>query len=145
MLEGEVFILLRQLPVQLESAGLEDWQNQVFLKLLISTERNCRELLRSMDHDWLSETAWIARNLLELWIWTNFCAASRENSRRFYEDALREVKGLSETLQQLGGARGVQTPDTADMIRRVASDGQARFLGLGLLELHWNPLRLRGQ
>src|SRR5580693_5298044 len=38
--------------------------------------------------------AWRARNLLELSVWSTYCAKSRENARRVYEDAGRDVRGV---------------------------------------------------
>ena len=138
MLEGEIPALLKLLYDRLQSGSFEEWHSQVLLKLLISTDRNCRELLKSLSSDWVSQTAWIARNLLELWIWTNFCAASPQNTRRFYEDALRDVNGLSESLSQIGAAVGAMEAQMARSaakarIREVASEK----LGLADLDMKY--------
>jgi hypothetical protein len=68
MLTDEIPTLVKHLYARLGSTSLETWHAQLINKLIISIEKNCQELLRSMDEEWLSETAWIARNLLELWI-----------------------------------------------------------------------------
>src|SRR3972149_6345690 len=48
--------------------------------------------------------AWRARNLLELSVWSNYCAKSRENARRVYEDAGRDVRGIFDAFIKWGAA-----------------------------------------
>jgi galactitol-specific phosphotransferase system IIB component len=55
----------------------------------------------------LPAVAWNARNLLELWIWIKYCEASRENARRFHEDALRDALGLTVSLSKMFDMRGL--------------------------------------
>lgn len=153
MLTNEIPALVKRLHTRLGSASLEAWNIQLISKLIISIEKNCQELLRSMDEEWLSETAWIARNLLELWIWANFCAASRENASRFYEDALRDVKGLCDSLNKVAAPRGLRALDADITLAQVAStklgitELDAKFLNVsdaakavGLLEDWYAPL-----
>jgi Family of unknown function (DUF5677) len=48
--------------------------------------------------------AWRARNLLELSVWSIYCAKNRENARRFYEDAGRDVHGILDAFIKWGMA-----------------------------------------
>ncbi len=48
----------------------------------------------------LSLAAFHARNLLELMIWTRYCAKSPENASRFSEDTMRDVDGLRLTMRR---------------------------------------------
>jgi hypothetical protein len=50
--------------------------------------------------------AWRARNLLELSIWCVYCTKSRENARRFYEDAGRDLLGIHDAFTRWGTATG---------------------------------------
>jgi hypothetical protein len=50
--------------------------------------------------------AWRARNLLELSVWSMYCTLSRENARRVYEDAGRDVRGIYDTFLKWGSATG---------------------------------------
>ena len=52
-----------------------------------------------------SVLAWRARNLLELSVWAMYCARSRENARRLYEDAVRDVNGIFAAFIKWGEAR----------------------------------------
>jgi hypothetical protein len=80
--------------------------------------------------------AWRARNLLELSVWCLYCSKSRENSRRLYEDAGRDVLGLFSAFTKWGTATA-QDPDWLDLFtgakqdlsKRAASDGIASLDG----------------
>lgn len=48
--------------------------------------------------------AWRARNLLELSVWSTYCAKGRENARRVYEDAGRDVRGIYDAFLGTRGA-----------------------------------------
>jgi hypothetical protein len=54
--------------------------------------------------------AWRARNLLELSVWCLYCSKSRENARRFYADAGRDVLGLFNAFTKWGTSM-TQDPD----------------------------------
>jgi hypothetical protein len=87
---------------------LEPWQRKVMVDLLRCIERNCEELLETIGKERLPAVAWIARNLLELWVWVKYCGISKDNARRFHEDALRDMKGLSETYSKICNAHGME-------------------------------------
>jgi hypothetical protein len=46
--------------------------------------------------------AWRSRNLLELSIWSTYCAKSRENARRVYEDAGRDAIDIYDAFIKWG-------------------------------------------
>jgi len=52
----------------------------------------------------VSLLAWRARNLMELSIWAVYCARSRKNARRLYEDAGRDVTGGFGAFKKWGEA-----------------------------------------
>jgi len=61
--------------------------------------------------------AWRARNLLELSVWSTYCAKSRENARRVYEDAGRDVRGIFDAFMKWGAA----TAQAADWLDPLAA------------------------
>jgi hypothetical protein len=63
-------------------------------RLETTLERNVTQLTELWGRDALAETAWIARNLLELGIWTEWCCTSNENAYRFYVEALQDHASL---------------------------------------------------
>ncbi len=85
----------------------EPWFADLVVKILLSVNRVCGDLLKTIDQETVSGAAWNSRNLLELWVWLEFCATSRENARRFYEDALRDMQGLTDALSKLHALQGI--------------------------------------
>src|ERR1700675_961436 len=74
--------LMDQYQVILSSLEcLEDWYAALLLKMIDSVLRICGDLAVAIEQEnALPATAWNARNLLELWIWTEYCSASRKNA-----------------------------------------------------------------
>jgi len=64
--------------------------------------------------------AWRARNLLELSVWSMYCAKSRDNARRLYEDAGRDELDLFKAFK----AWGTATAQSTDWIDAFTSAGQ---------------------
>jgi hypothetical protein len=65
--------------------------------------------------------AWRARNLLELSVWSNYCAKSRGNARRVYEDGVRDVRDVIDAYFNWGTA----TAQAADWLDPIATAKQA--------------------
>jgi hypothetical protein len=78
----------------------------------------------------VSLLAWRERNLLELSVWSIYCSNSRDNARRLYEDAGRDVVnlvGAFKTFSQAPGQSidwlGLLTSTKQDLIKRAAAEG----------------------
>jgi hypothetical protein len=54
------------------------------------------------------EMAWIARSLLELEIWAEYCNASEEKAQQFWQDSIRDLQELTRHFDD--------TPDSANLI-----------------------------
>jgi hypothetical protein len=101
----------------------EPWRLALTVDLVDAIERNCEQLLETMDKDRLPAAAWIARNLLELLVWVKYCGVSRENTWRFHEDALRDAKGMLEAHAKSCAAMGIENEtaaDAAQLLQQVA-------------------------
>lgn len=79
-----------------QKPAFETWYSALIVDFINGLESYCTELGETIGKERLSAAAWAARSLLELLVWINYCRASRENARRFHEDALRDVQGLIE-------------------------------------------------
>lgn len=103
---------LNQLTEILSAASIPPesaWCSELAGKLIQSVVRTGRDLLTAMDcPDALPLAAWNARNMVELAVWTRYCGQSERNARRFYEDALRDMKGIVISLAQLHKLVGVK-------------------------------------
>ena len=67
-----------------------DLQLEVLKKLRRAVDLNLRELQHAMSQRPLSSVAWIARNIVELTIWVEYCKSSPERAKRFYQDSERD-------------------------------------------------------
>ena len=74
--------------------------------------------------------AWRARNLLELSVWSHWCAKSRDNARYVYEDAGRDVGNIFDALTKWG-TETAQPTDWLDPIAAAKQDLSKRALLLG--------------
>jgi hypothetical protein len=98
---------------------LEPWRTALTFDLVHSVKQNCAELFETLGKDRLPATAWIARNLIELLVWVKYCGISRENAWRFHEDALRDVKGLTEVHEEICNVMGIQNETSAMASQRI--------------------------
>jgi len=81
--------------------------------------------------DGASLLAWRARNLLELSVWCLYCSKSRDNARRVYEDAGRDVFGLFSAFTKWGTAT-VQDPTGSICLRARSGTFPNGRLRMGL-------------
>ena len=89
--------------------------------------------MKTIQEETVSGAAWNARNLLELWVWLKYCSASRENARRFYEDALRDAEGMTDSLAKLHALKGITNEFEAAARQKIAEVAREK-LGLDSLE-----------
>ena len=89
-----------------------------------NVERVSRDLLETTEDDEaLPATAWNSRNLAEIWIWIRYCAISREKAWTFHSDALRDMRGLADSLSKVSkfvGAPSSYEDSTKAKIAEVA-------------------------
>ena len=78
------------LPVLSDPATLED-QLGILKQIKDFVDLNRSELQSAYLQRPLGSVAWLARNLLELAIWSEHCAASKENAKEFLLDSARDA------------------------------------------------------
>jgi hypothetical protein len=123
--------------------GYEAWQIQVLAAL---SARNFSEYLalKKAYEDTGSEPsllAWRARNLLEISVWSLYCAQSTENARVFYKDAGRDVVDLCRAFTDWGTSTS-QGNDWLDSIADVKQDISQRAATVGIESLEETYTRL---
>src|SRR5258708_14954405 len=115
----------------------ENWYAILATNLLASVARVCHDLRQTIEQkEALPAAAWNARNLLELWIWIEHCTASQENARRFYEDALRDALGLTESLSEMCKLTGVVN-EYEDEARRKLAEVALKEHGIASLDTNY--------
>jgi Family of unknown function (DUF5677) len=94
------------------------WWVQLLASLCSQIFSEYLSLKRSYENkqsDDASLIAWRARNLLELCVWSIYCAKSRKNARRVYVDAGRDSRGIFDAFIKWGAATA-QAKDWLDPI-----------------------------
>jgi hypothetical protein len=114
------------------------WWVQLFSSLcfLVFSEYLSLKRAHEEKRDEVALLAWRARKLLELSVWCLHCSKSRENARRLYEDAGRDILGIFSAYTKWGAATA-QDPEWVDRFtgakrefsQRAASDGIATLDG----------------
>ena len=89
-----------------------------------------------MEPEAVSGAAWNARNLLELWIWLKYSGASRENARRFHEDALRDMQGLTDALSKMHAQQGISNEFEASARKKIEQVAREK-LGVDALDSNY--------
>ena len=99
------------------------WWVQIFASLCSQSFGEYLSLKRAYENkqnDDAALLAWRSRNLLELSVWSTYCAKNRDNARRVYEDAGRDVRGVYDAFIKWGTA----TAQAADWLDPVATAKQ---------------------
>lgn len=87
--------------------------------------------------------AWRARNLLELSVWSTYCARSRDNARCLYEDAGRDVRDTVDAFIRWG-TNTAQADDWLDPFAAAnqgLSERARRLAGIQSLDGPYKPVR----
>ena len=70
---------------------LGEMQLDVLKRIGVAIEENLQDLEIARKSGRLATIAWLTRNLLELGVWTAFCANSEENAKQFVLDSARDL------------------------------------------------------
>lgn len=70
---------------------LTDVRSDLLHRFYSVVEENFQDLEGAMKNGRVSTIAWLARNILELSIWTMYCSESEENAKEFVLDSARDV------------------------------------------------------
>ncbi len=100
------------------------WVVRLFGSLCYQTFDEYLSLKRAHDGTHLANApllAWHARNLLELSVWSIYCARSKEGARRVYEDGGRDAREIIDTFIRWGTATS-QATDWFDPLETMRKD-----------------------
>jgi hypothetical protein len=112
------------------------WWVEVFGSLCFQIFSEYLALKRAYEEkrDKTALLAWRARNLLELSVWCIYCSKSRENARRLYEDARRDVLGLFGAFAKWG-TETAQDPEWLDLITGAKQNLSQQAISDGITSL----------
>ena len=80
---------------------LDDWRERQLRHFLEITISSVADLRRAYEERKVSTLAWLTRNLLELFVWIQYCNLNDENAKRFYDDAVRDMHGWAKAVHEL--------------------------------------------
>jgi hypothetical protein len=95
------------------------WRESLFLGLVNAIKLNQEGLLRQTPKASIPEAAWLARNLLELLVWSEYCCKSEQNSYRFYTDVLHDLKDGLNTIEKIANGAAVDTSSIQETRKRL--------------------------
>src|ERR1700694_5581974 len=72
-----------------------DWREEQIAKLGLMIVETAMDLGRAYFEKRITTLAWATRNLLELSIWIDYCNLSDQHAKKFSDDSLRDLYGLS--------------------------------------------------
>lgn len=94
-LEGQI----RQMNADRSHA--EKWREEQLLDFIEVLRISAHDLKRAYEEKKIATIAWIARNLLELSVWIEYCEKSDVNAKQFDDDATRDAYGWAEAINKL--------------------------------------------
>jgi hypothetical protein len=124
-------------------------QANTLLSLGRATMTNYDITVQAYTAQHIQQIAWATRNLLELSIWSEYCAQSSDNADRFSTDSLRDGIGIIQAMENLSSLP-TKDPRTLEMLatnkiqihtaKRQLSDG-AKKLGISNLDHRYKDVR----
>jgi hypothetical protein len=90
---------------------LEKWKEEQLIKFIQVLKVNAEELERAHTEQRAPTLAWVARNILELDVWIDYCNLSDSHAKRFMDDSWRDMVGFFNAVDSL-----IQESDRSDFI-----------------------------
>jgi hypothetical protein len=79
---------------------LSDWRERQLRSFVEHTTLYAVDLQLAYQNDRVGPVAQAMRNLMEMYVWTQYTRRSEENANRFFQDAARDVRDTMEVLQK---------------------------------------------
>ena len=96
-----VALALSFAKVKQKEVRFSDWRELQLRSFVQHTTLYAVDLQLAYQNDRVSPVAQAMRNLMEIYIWTQYTRKSNENAKKFYQDAARDVRDTMETLQKV--------------------------------------------
>jgi hypothetical protein len=139
---------LRDLPEMPDQPELITTQKEALEKLRKAIIRNHEDLHAANERKSISTVAWLHRNILELWVWTEYCSKSPQHAHEFALDAGRDAcdaleildtddaRATAEAVRNTALSRGF----TSITRRYTTTSDAAKEIGQKALFTRWNKV-----
>jgi hypothetical protein len=98
------------------------------LKLTIAVVQTGADLLAATNSPTaVALVAWYARNMVELRVWIRYCRYSDECAERFSADALRDFRGIVESLAEMSKVIGQDLPTEQHSYEQLDQIAKEKF------------------
>jgi hypothetical protein len=98
---GWAMLLMLQLPAaNVRPKKLAKWREDQLVSFITMLGLSAVDLEKAYREKRITKLAWAARNLLELSVWIDYCNLSDKHAKRFRDDMMRDLYGLSAAVQR---------------------------------------------
>ncbi|MFZ0820725.1 MAG: hypothetical protein WAM91_11700, partial [Candidatus Acidiferrales bacterium] len=105
---------------------LPEWRTNQILNFISAVRINSDDLIARYKNGRIDALSQTTRNLMEVCIWIQYCNLSELHAKTFYEDSVRDVKEIMQSLLALytsaNGAPEQRLVSMLDGLRTVAAD-----------------------
>jgi hypothetical protein len=85
----------------LKNKILEEWREEQLIGFIEALKTNAHDLKGAYIKKRVATVAWVARNILELDIWIDYCNLSDVHAKRFQDDSVRDLLGLFSAVRAI--------------------------------------------
>lgn len=120
--------------------GSERFYANILLSLASGTMSNYNMVIQAYNDEQVYQIAWATRSLLELAVWSEYCAKSFSNAEQFFNDALRDAIGLFQAMENLSSlAKNLKGNDDIAKAKQKLSD-TATKMGISNLDRRYKTV-----
>jgi hypothetical protein len=82
------------------SKKLPKWREDQLVSFITMLGLSAVDLTQGYRERRITKLAWATRNLMELSVWIDYCNLSAQHAKRFRDDTMRDLYGLSSAVQK---------------------------------------------
>jgi hypothetical protein len=80
---------------------LDAWRERQLFNFIRLLTQNAEDLVKGYREQRIRKVAWAARNILELWVWVDYCNLSDAHAKQFRDDTARDLVGFVKAVQMI--------------------------------------------
>ena len=100
--------------------AIVDWRATQLIQFIGLMEFFAEDLQDAYEKKRVMTVSWIARSLLEIFVWVQYCNVSEANAKRFFEDVARDFHGYCKALEKLNVDQQPGIDRSRDLVKRFS-------------------------
>lgn len=113
---------------------IERWREDQLVKFIRSLALNANELERAFGQDRITTLAWAVRNVLELFVWVEYCNLDLAHAQRFRDDSARDFYGFTKAIHTLHMEEHGKANATLEKAQKDLETFATTVFGMGALD-----------